>query len=286
MDDLKGIYAVAFLDIVGYKDIVNNNYMDTNEIERIRKAFEYAINFIGGYKSKSLGDPVAETIIKVTNIIKIRVLSDSIILSMPMFSVEEIKALSAAAQNLGIQDRLEIPRIIYLFIFLLAVSTFIVILSGELGYFLRGGLSIGQHLEEKINTPNDPDNLFIFSKAMVSAYELEKKASYFRVVVDEGFYDFIFKSKFADKFNQLKEMFYNDIDFKCVDIYEFISTIPSGKESLFLPKIITALKRQINKNRNNPDIIEKYDKYIIYHNKKMNKLNLNNYIIDPLIIKK
>lgn len=77
-------------------------------------------------------------------------------------------------------------------IFLRYAAMFIMKFISKTGYLLRGGLSYGDFILKKIHDLEN--NIFIFSKAYNKAVELEKKADFSRILVDD---------QFSKKFNEI-----------------------------------------------------------------------------------
>jgi hypothetical protein len=144
-------HIVVFLDILGFKSHVMN-YIDHKKgdnkeiLNNIKSAYERALN--SNYSS----------IFEYTGLnVQYKQFSDCTCLSIPNFSGNS----RAAAM------------ILCSFIYLLREFYFNML---TFDLYIRGGLSVGFHYED--------DNI-IFSEGLIKAYELESKAVYPRIILDD-----------------------------------------------------------------------------------------------------
>ena len=146
-------YFVAFLDILGYKEIVKD-YVEkkTDIVYKIRNAFKEATSDI---QLNGLNDGYIKT--------KLNQFSD---------------CTSIAIHHPSIQDPDQNKEI-----FLILIAYSLVILSRlqtcllTSNLYIRCGLSLGLHYEN--------DNM-IFSEGLINSYELESKAVYPRIIIDNN----------------------------------------------------------------------------------------------------
>jgi len=125
------------------------------------------------------------------------------------------------------------------------------------GIFLRGGLSHGLHFE---------NDIMIFSKGLINAYELEKKAIYPRIIVDHVIVDIIHN----DMPENLKE---STLPFlrKSPDSLVFIDYLQAIEDIAvddddFFQEHKKAILQQINTNMNDSTVLDKYRWLSEYHN--------------------
>ena len=151
----NGECVVAYLDILGFKDLVNKylNPQNTNDkyiLKIIKSAMEDAKKPLNDFK---MSDPEFKGI----DLIKIKQFSDCISFSIPDFYGHYNEAVM--------------------------VSMFLTVLNGynihfiRKNLYLRGGISPGFHYE---------DENIIFSDGLIKSYYLEsKKAIYPRIIIDD-----------------------------------------------------------------------------------------------------
>lgn len=148
---------VSFLDILGFKEIVNDhvNGKKTDVLDKLKDALEIATDTI---QMQELGN--------VNIKLKLKQFSD---------------CTSIAVDHPSIKDpyKNEEQFIMLIFHSLLTISYFQNrLLSFDL--YIRGGLSLGYHYEN--------DNL-IFSEGLIKSYELESKAVHPRIILDNELLD-------------------------------------------------------------------------------------------------
>lgn len=149
IDNEKGI--VAFLDILGYKNHVKNylnptKYGDKKILKNIKFAYEEALNSEYGKILEYAG----------LNI-QYKQFSDCTCLSIPDF-----------------RSNPNIETIIHCSLIYLLREFYFTMLRFDL--YIRGGISVGFHYED--------DNM-IFSEGLIKSYELESKAVYPRIILDD-----------------------------------------------------------------------------------------------------
>ena len=153
-EDLKIVdekYLVAFLDILGYKNIVKD-YVDkkTDSLDRIKCALKVA-----------------------TSIISVNEDNNSVNTKLKQFSdCTSVAVNYKYIPDLGDNEE----QFISLIRFLLIILSYFQIELLRSDLYIRGGLSLGFHYEN--------DNM-IFSDGLIKAYELESKAMHPRIILDD-----------------------------------------------------------------------------------------------------
>lgn len=165
-------YYIAFLDILGYKKIIEN--CDTIEkefsyLEIINNSFNEAIQMI-------TNDPLYQN--ELSNL-KYNTFSDNIVLGLPVENVTTSSFLYY----------IELIRSIYY------------LLLSKYNLILRGGVSFGNYYQ---------NNNISFGSGLVKAYELEGNAIYPRVIFDKNMVVDILENKNKEYlFFKFKQVFYN-----------------------------------------------------------------------------
>lgn len=240
MENIK--YAVCFLDILGYQELVEGN-SSKKEIYRVKNCFQNALVEMENMKNED--DMFFSDIYRT---IKIRVFSDTIIMVMQIP-----------------KDTKEIQ--FYCLGFLFLIRIFYQKFVADLRYFIRGGISLGQYEEKKLSD----ESVFVFSKAWIDAYKLERKAKYIRVLMGDEFFRFMIDN--TDR--KMRRIFLENLVYidpfgvRCLDLYGYLTNNENVK------KRINAIKKgveyQIERHRTDPDIIEKYLYFVDYHNRKVHE---------------
>lgn len=175
---------VAFLDLLGFKEYVNNNNSEIvlntfKTVQSLRKQIDKDKIIFFGDKSKE------DAYNQLSDSIYMRIMSDSIVIATDVFSKEGLLFVSKwisliQAYLLEIGDRI----------------------------MSRGGISYGEFYG---------DEEIMFGKGMIQAYLLEGKAKYPRVIIDKyllkKFYDlnseeFTYEDSLIRKDNEYDERFY------------------------------------------------------------------------------
>jgi hypothetical protein len=127
------------------------------------------------------------------------------------------------------------------------------------GIFLRGGLALGKHFE---------NDLMIFSKGLVEAYQLERMALYPRIVVAEGVVQGKEQPYYTAGTWPTQSLVMRDPDgTKFVDYIEF--SMEEGMEQAdFFSAHKKAILHQVARHSTTPRIIDKYLWVARYHNAK------------------
>ncbi|MDD5259907.1 MAG: hypothetical protein PHD29_08055 [bacterium] len=251
-------YAVCFMDILGYQELVDNTNSN-EEIEKIMKCFEAAFSRIEAARNITGNEPLSKAFKDIFNRIMFRVFSDTIIVSMPLLRV--------TTNDTSIYKDQETKSALEAFAFLFMISRFYLVIASKTKYYLRGGVSIGDYYEKEL-TPSQPENLFVFSKALIEAYQLEKKAIFPRVLISDTFYKHLNDISNGELPEFMKDFIFIDkTGLRCLDFYK--------ADKLTIEKLTTeiveGIKYQIGNHRTNPDIMNKYVYFIEYHNKRMDE---------------
>jgi len=216
---------LAFIDILGYKELINNKEPEDiyNYIyDALDRKHKVAIDL------DHPAQPYADAI-------KVQVLSDSLI----MF----IDATSLGTTGCG---------------FLPHLCEFCLRFIGDTGLLLRGGIATGNYFQKQLTNPK---NQFIFSKALVEAYKLERAANYPRIVLSEEL--LALGKVFRD---------YTAIDFdgvKFLDIYKDSKKYPvSYKRELYMNIHSSLNKGSIQDKK----ILAKQFYFKQYHNKRVREI--------------
>ncbi|MBE2227465.1 MAG: hypothetical protein IAE93_08995 [Ignavibacteria bacterium] len=259
-------YIVCFIDILGYKNIVLND--DEVVLSSVKEALDNAVfkllKFIKEYKpSDNLPENEEQFISGTYESINIDVISDSIIIRMPL----ELESNTI--------------NVIKLWSFLFYVSFLIANFIYLTGLFIRGGISFGTHFECPIN--DETQNNFIFSKTLIQAYLLEKKAESIRILIDEPIVEYIKADKVMTGKYKNSDFLYQDVDkLHCLHFYRVIS----DKDSMyvFFPEYRRHIIKNITDNRHDIRVISKYVNLIKYHNDYMKSIKYDFNFIDGNIL--
>lgn len=257
MDSVED-WFVCYLDIMGYSELINNLYKYPDKVivlrNGIRDIIKNTIHFFDVYKNvnKNNIQMVNKSIIEK---VRFQVLSDSILIMIPY------------GININTEDKpIDSSQSIVLLVFLHILSMSFFNISSKLGYFLRGSIALGPHYQAPL-LEDEPENQFIFSKALVTAVELEKRANYPRILIDNTLLEFIHKQKVNLLDLNIRKDFDNQY---MLDVYGILEGAHQN-EFKMLENICTVIKKQVALNKNNPQIIQKYYLYSLYHNKCLTK---------------
>ena len=280
---MENLYLVCFLDILGYSELVEQKYTSENEIQKIEKKFKDVLKIIDGIVKREPDNLFIKANQIIQKEMKIRIMSDSVLitinLSNPQFTEDIMKEYSVEEGESG--EKIEI---VFILKTLWTISWIILIISAEIRYFFRGGITIGQYYEAKLREENN-DSIFIFSKAFLDAVKLEKSAEFPRIIIGENLYDYVLKFNNEKPPDSLSEYFYIDGDDKrCLNPY--VSLFDSGsreRNERITKKILGKIKDAIElqyKNNKDENITKKY-KYIIdkYNFQVETKFNLPEFKI-------
>ncbi len=190
---------------------------------------------------------------------KYRMISDSTIFTLP------VSGLPRLDQEL---DDLE-NRLLCVESFLIGISLFWLWVGGKMGYFHRGGVTIGRHYE---NVLNEPGNVFIFSEALVDAASLQASGDPMRIVLGREVYEYFSalssQGRLSDSLDGL--VFVDEDNKRCLDTYSVLQEDARTKQ--ILGDLANGIRLQREQNAAYDDIIKKYRWLGAYHNRHVRRL--------------
>ena len=254
---------VCFLDVLGYKKYCDENLNDINKINILEKTFNNLIIELPKHYQEIInqefnGDIKKEVIkdfyeIFITNF-KARFISDSIILTLKTNNNKDIDLNNPTYFN---------PINMFFFYIRNLYMRFV----SDLNLFLRGGVAYDLHYEQDYKY-KDINSLFIFSKAFIKAYEIEKSAINPRIVLDPSIINYLKDRNFPN----YPVNFFNDRDdLVCIDLYAgFVNDGPECKE--ILDKIEIIIKQKLSQYRCSRKIYKKFKYFYKYHLKRQKEI--------------
>ncbi len=234
-------FIVAYLDIMGYRDLIK-----TTEPEKIKEAIE------GTLKSpESISGDAAD----LAKSIELQLLSDSIILALNLDSLEQYQI------GFKINQFLAICAALYVLLFC------------QLKKPIRGAVAIGQYYMEQLQTRFA--NHFLFSKALVEAYELENKhADVPRILLTQKL-GALFTGEPHSK-NKIKK----DFDgLWIIDPYEFVRFCDGVNKSRDVENLYIKNLKEVLNSDIELKVKRKYEYMRMCHNQKMMANGLNEFLI-------
>ena len=252
---------VGFIDILGYKNLVNEHCNNIDTIcsleDLLRKSSVGLVEKLKQFPSEE-EQIVEEYYQNVLSMVTVRYISDSVLFTLP------ISKIGFSHPSFTKEDT--IAHCAHLYFGLIA--NFCTLFISKTGLVFRGGISKGQHYESAFNS-NGIHNLFIFSKAYIDAYELEKKAETPRIVIDDALWLYLNKLS-----NDSSKHFFNDGDGrKCFDIY--CSLHHDKYSESRLTDIKKRVEANIRKNINKHNELCKLIYFARFHNMRVRKDKLN-----------
>ena len=157
--DEPELYAVCFLDLLGFKDLVQRFKSNLGTVRAIEGVFGSAFHRLDQFRTREPVNKYALANKIVAQHTKYRMISDSTIFTLPVSGLPKLDQEFDDLEN----------RLLCVESFLIGISLFWLWVGGKMGYFHRGGITIGHHYE---NVLNEPGNVFIFSEALVDAASL------------------------------------------------------------------------------------------------------------------
>lgn len=249
--DKRETALVAFLDILGYKDVVKAHIEDFDLILEVENLLKKG----AGMMSKNI--PMSATEYedyrdKIIDLYRARIISDSVIFTMQVSKIKPDDRFKDNNENISN----------YIWMYFKAISMFCPFFIGKTGHVLRGGVSIGSHYEN-----DEGGHLFIYSPAFVEAVEIEKKeANFARIVIGQD----VIKYLKSISFPYMEEFFYEDEDKKiCFEQYSFFQYAEDEKK--ILKNIKEAVSMNGRANRNDNRVLEILRYFVRYHNKKISE---------------
>ncbi|MFA6217795.1 MAG: hypothetical protein WDL87_09130 [Candidatus Omnitrophota bacterium] len=227
---------LAFIDILGYKELIQDR-----SAEEVYGLIYEALK--PKYQVSKDPDHPAQ---KYANEIKVQVLSDSII----MF-IDETKVRTIGP------------------IFLHYLCEFCLKFIANTGFLLRGGIASGNYFQEQLTSPK---NQFIFSKALIAAYQLEQEASYPRI---------LFSDNLLTSGGVFNDYAVRDFDgLRILDIYKDSVHYPQNYREYIFHQIIQSLGKVKSLDRG---VLKKQFYFKQYHNKKVEEIiksGVDNFLFD------
>lgn len=251
---------VGFIDILGYEKLVENHMNDITVIQEIEQLIkESSVNLKEEFRLKPLPtQDIEDYRIKILNQIGIRFISDTVLFTLP------ISSINVSCQNFKPLET--ITHCIYLY--LNFITMFCSLFIAKTGLVLRGGIAIGPHYENESG-----HNLFIFSRAYIEAYKLERRAKNPRILIDKQFLEYLQNIHFE----YTNMFFYNDSDGeKCFETYAFLRRNDKLSNTILRDiKNGVVLNLETNLNKQDLNAITKLVYFAKYHNKKISRHELN-----------
>lgn len=248
---------IGFLDILGYKKLVNKMINDAEFVKRLENLmYGITVDHLRKLRDLEFDDPGDEAYFKqVVDTVKVRYIFDSIIFSL------QVSDITFSSQQFD-RNTSVLNCIETFFAFMADFSTLFI---AKMGHLLRGGISIGSHYEsERENC------FFIFSEAHNKAVRLEQDAELPRILLDDDLLSFLKDVSYT----HMDKFFYKDDDGRyCFDIYS-ISNIWQDKQAV-LTDIRKGLILNMLDNASNERELAKLMYFAKYHNRQVSKDVLN-----------
>lgn len=259
-------YIFCYLDVMGYSELVKY-YFKSKMIELLETSFEEVFyKFLDSMKNRATVKN--HEMIEIFNRFKIYVISDSILIRMPLNGLKMLSHGEGDGFN----------KSFYVQMFCDYISFVFFMFPSKVGFFLRGGVSINQHYENTMNNKG----LFMFSKALIDSYTLEKSAKVIRLLVHENILSYIEHNGGKD----IKDTFIKDyihIDSfgdSCLNYYKQFN-IAELNFNRHLQNMKEVIESQIKRNKGKDKELGYYRYLVEYHNNYLTKmLNKNEYIVD------
>lgn len=252
---------ISFIDILGYKNLVNEHCNDIDIIRSLEDLLrKSSVGLVEKLKQFPSGDEqiVEEYYQNVLSMVTVRYISDSVLFTLPISKIEfshhsftkEDTAAHCAHLYFGL------------------IAKFCTLFISKTGLVFRGGISKGPHYESAFNS-DGIHNLFIFSKAYIDAYELEKKAEAPRIIVDDALWLYL-----SELPNDTCRHFLDDGDGRrSFDIY------CSLQHDTYSESLLTAIKKGVEanmiKNINKHNELCKLIYFARFHNMRVRKDKLD-----------
>ena len=272
---------IAYLDIMGYREIINNK--PPHEfyciIDRLFKDMQFIKDSLCNNEAKY--DSPVITNVKLNELFKplgFKILSDTIIIYYNLDDIEKIDK----DYHTKLHDEFHAT-----FIFFLMVGSFVLNFISITGYLLRGGICLGKFYTNNFDT-GVLNGDFIFSEAFVRGYELERMANHPRILVEEHLYNswksqidkVIYRDRFKVRINRDKdgELY--------LDYYEFLRTLNVNRKKSVLGEIIKQVNNMLTAKQDNKRVWKKWYWFKEYHNEKIKSFAQSEHQdLDELLIK-
>ncbi len=253
---------VAFIDILGYEDVVNRLINDLDAIKSIDNLLQgTSAGLIEAIRTRvSIPQPYDEYSKKLFHSINARYISDTILITLHLSKIE----ISPPHFN----ERENLSHCVFSYLYFIAMACTIFI--GKTGLVVRGGISMGPHYENPHN-----QSLFIFSQAYVNAYKLEQRADTSRILIDDSVYEFV-KDLPLQQLN--KFIFVDNSGKRCLNIYAIFENEPRSHT------ILSGIKEGVSKNmlvnRQNKHALGKLIDFAKFHNERVSQLGFDDLVFN------
>jgi len=256
---------VAYLDILGYKEIIRNKSPEDfyNDIENVFRFVQQLIDKPVSVQTKSNVPTEGQVTNVFLKILKFELLSDNIIIYCDLADTKHInnKYYNATDQELTIVA-----------LFFEIVSLFVVYFIARTGYLLKGGVCKGKFYSNTFDS-SLLDGKLIFSKALLRGYELEQLDIHprIRILVDESLAN-LWKTTPNSLHNHklIKGKLQKDEHGEMyIDYYETLRTYTEVTKNKFILKIIERINDMLVKKDVKMRAREKWHWFKEYHNEKI-----------------
>ncbi len=254
---------VAYLDIMGYREIINNKSPD-DFYDSIAFVFENLQLLMAGVQPKKLesrAEIERQCLADLIKTVKFKIMSDAIIMYCDFNDIEHVNKKYYEKVDHDYSGTV---------LFFHVLSSFVLLFISGTGYLLRGGVCLDEFYTNTFDSLLDGE--LIFSKAFVRGYELEQLANYPRILVDEPLYD-IWKSRVESlsvQKSKTEGQVKRDRDGELyVDLYEFLRGYPKDLKKKSLESIIKQIKIMLAKKEDDRRIWKKWHWFKEYHNEKI-----------------
>ncbi len=258
---------LCYLDVLGYSDLVRKHYADTSVREGIERILQSSIGHLKDLKERgTFHDPALEEYAQqVFNTLRIRFVSDSIIYTLDLTKFPPVNTDAVAAQPVTFCVRL----------FFQLISAFCTTLIAKTGLVVRGGITIGSHYERDWEEDGSKC-LFVFSKALVDAVDLEKNvAKTARIVIDESLLDYLREKADID----IDAFVFKDTHGRlCFEVYNILRLYSADSAR----RVLKAIRHGVTSNMadcSDQEALEKLKYFAEYHNSRMKASSLNDLLI-------
>lgn len=252
---MNDMTVLCYLDVLGYSKIVHRHYNDKSIIKDIEKIIRSSVGYLKDLKEKGrFDDPALEEYRQhVVNALKIRFISDSIIYTLDLAKVPAVKIDVIEGQ----------PLKYAVHCFFRLISMFCTTLIGKTGLVIRGGITIGPHYERDWEEDGSRC-LFVFSKALVDAVDLEKReAKTARIVIGESLSCFLQAKTDRD----IDEFTFKDPQGKlCLDLYNIFRACSADNAKKVLRDIKRAIALNMADSSSDLNALKKLRYFTKFHN--------------------
>lgn len=246
---------VAFIDILGYGNIVKDCKNDTAVINGLEELIRNTIEMFKQFKGRSIGNAQIELFRdKIIENIKVRWISDTFLVTLRPVTIP------VQGNDLDYKDNV----LMCMWMYFNFISMLCPRIIGKTGLILRGGISKGAHYENEFN-----GNLFIFSSAYNNAYDVQKKETA-RIIIDDSLDSYLKEMSYLDEY---PGFFYEDDGKLCFDFYCLLRSDDKSKK--VISDIKAGVSANIYKYGSDPNALSKLKYFAEYHNRKIRELKFN-----------